>query len=844
MKIKLFYSYSHKDQEFRKDLEMSLAVLRNNQLIEEWHDKKIIAGEDWNQEIEGNLKNSHIILLLFSPDFIASEACKREVKSALKLKEKGAVFIPIILRDCAWKDVRGIGNIQALPADGLAITRWGDKDSAWKSVYKGIKKQIEKIRNKLAPVLKDSFRNELLKNPITDCALDRLFVYPDISINNKSKQELEFNEISSKKLINIKDFDNNYILIEGDEQSGKTSLCNMLYLEYIGADFYPVLLNGKRITGKANIRDIVNEKYRNQYDTSKEYWSIDKEKRILIIDDINNSSANNANYSNFLKSIEEEFEHAIVLIDKLSNLSGKSTEHNYLSPFSDYTIKSLGYKKRDELIKKCIANEDNVDFSLENQEQLIRLDKDMKHIDTIIGSNIFPSYPVFVISTFNILESGRSYDISKTSYGNCYQAMITLQLDKANVRAENTDDHFNLLVEFAYFMFNKDGKSISQDELQEFLRQYENDYVFDEKTFDNLVTSSILIDKNNTYSFQYVYIYYYFVAKYIADNFEEKDVQNQVKEIMLRIHKKDNSNIVIFITHHTKNKKLLDDILIYTMSIFESFTEATLNKDETDFISKSVKNLGTITVAPNGHNPEVTRNKKLETKDVLKPIVERIEDKIEEQDDNLLLVEIRKAAKSLEIIGQIMRNQRGTFKRDRLEELFLEGQNVGLRVLKSFIELMGHASLDEFIQERITKISEEKNQVLSKEKIKIISGQLVTRFSYNIVFGWLHKIVDSLGYEKLTSIADNVDKETNTTASKLINFSIHAWHKKNIDFDKLRLLHSNFEYDKNEMANYLLKDVVSQHIYMHKIDFKEKQKISALLGFNVQDQVTIQQKIN
>jgi hypothetical protein len=70
----------------------------------------------------------------------------------------------------------------------------------------------------------------------------------------------------------------------------------------------------------------------------------------------------------------------------------------------------------------------------------------------------------------------------------------------------------NLLVEFAYFMFNKDGKSISQDELQEFLRQYENDYVFDEKTFDNLVTSSILIDKNNTYSFQYVYIYYYFVV--------------------------------------------------------------------------------------------------------------------------------------------------------------------------------------------------------------------------------------------------------------------------------------------------------------------------------------------
>jgi hypothetical protein len=327
-------------------------------------------------------------------------------------------------------------------------------------------------------------------------------------------------------------------------------------------------------------------------------------------------------------------------------------------------------------------------------------------------------------------------------------------------------------------MFGKNNKSISKNDLKEFLNQYKDDYVFDEKTFNNLVYSSILINKNDAYSFQYVYIYYYFVAKYISDNFEEKNVQSQIKKIMSMIHKKDNSNIVIFITHHTKNKKLLDDILLYTMLIFENFTEATLNKNEIDFISESVKNLVTITVAPKDHNPSDTRKKQLKEKDALRPIVEKIEDKIEEQDDNLLLVEVRKAAKSLEIIGQIMRNQRGTFKKDRLEELFVEGQNVGLSLLKGFIELMNHSSLDKFIQERVVKISEEKNKVLSKKEVRLISGKLITVFSYNVVFGWLHKIVDSLGYEKLTSIADNVNKDTNTTASKLINFSIHAWHKK------------------------------------------------------------------
>jgi hypothetical protein len=52
--------------------------------------------------------------------------------------------------------------------------------------------------------------------------------------------------------------------------------------------------------------------------------------------------------------------------------------------------------------------------------------------------------------------------MNQTSYGYCYQAMITLHLGRENVRAEDIDEHFNLLAEFAYFMFSKNGKSISQ----------------------------------------------------------------------------------------------------------------------------------------------------------------------------------------------------------------------------------------------------------------------------------------------------------------------------------------------------------------------------------------------
>lgn len=851
MKIKLFYSYSNKDSEFRKNLEDSLVILRNEKIIDEWHDEKIIAGDDWNQEIENNMMTSHIILLLFSPDFIASEACKKEMDMALKLKqEKGVIFIPIILRDCAWKDIdniANIANIEALPKKAKPITKWDDQDSAWKSVYEGIKSQVEKIKDNFMPVLKDSFKNDLLKTPITDSTLDKLFVYPDILEINKSKQKLEKNEIDSAKLKDITSFAHKYVLIEGGEQSGKTSLCHMLYLHYVDINFYPILLNGNDIAGKADIKNIVNKKYNEQYDLDNEYWSLPKEKRILIIDDINNRKANNQNYSAFLKSIAHKFEYAIILIDELSNLSDKSTEHNYFYPFNDYTIKPLGHQKRDELIKKCIANDDDKEFSLEDSEQVARLDKDTKHIDTIIGSNIFPSYPIFIVSTFHIMESAKSHDMTKTSYGHCYHAMITIQLAGTNVRADDIDTCFNFLTEFSYFIFNTSDKYVSKNELDDFKKWYDNEYGFDEKIFETLLKSNIIVCNNQNYSFKYIYIYYYFVAKYIADNIDDDDVKNQVKKIMSTIHKKDSSNIIVFITHHTKNQSLIGNILDHTMSIFQNFAEATLDKKETKFISDYVPKLEKIALPPKNHNPADTRKKQLKEKDALKPVVDKIENDFENQDDDLLLVEIRKSAKSLEIIGQIMKNQHGTFKKDRLYKLFLEGQNVGLRLLKSFIKIMDDIDLlDNFIQERLAYIAKERKKELSKEEIKKISSKLITRFSYSIIFGWLYKIVDSIGYNKvlLIKIADDVNKKTNTPASNLINFSIHAWHKKNIDIKKLESLYNNFKKDNNQAAIYLLKDIVSRHIYMHKIAYQDKQKIGCLLDFDVQKQVAVQQKIN
>ena len=844
-KIKLFYSYSHKDEEHKEELEKHLAILRNEGLIDEWHDRKITGGDELGKEIETNMQNSQIVLLLFSPDFIASPSCTDEVNKALQLKqEKGIGIIPIILRECAWKET-AIKDLLAFPKDGKPIVEWRDKDAYWSDVYKQLKVAIEKVKQMITPKIKDGFRKSLLTNPIANgSSLDELFVYPDI-IKNSINVKLENNEVDSEKLKDLRAFGHQYILLEGREQIGKTALCNMLFLHYLESGFYPILISGKKISGNGDSLKIANIEYRQLYDCTGNYSDLDKEKRILFIDDANDQNMKKENFTKFISSIREQFSAAIIFIDELSNLSDKSSKNNYFSSLENFSIRSFGHKKRDALIKKCIAVDEGMDFDVENQEQLARLDRDTQHVNTIIGTNIVPSYPVFIITIFHIVEAGTSQNLSQTSYGHCYQAMITMHLGKIGIKAGDIDSYFNFLTELAYSMFEKKLKTISRNEFEEFLLEYKNNFIPQENVEEKLIRANILKEEAGLYSFQYIYIYYYCVAKYIAQNINDERVKKQFSELMPNIHLKDNANIVIFVAHHTKNTDFLDEIISSAKATFVKFPESTLSGNEKNFVRGLSDDFTKLQLPDDSHSIKHERDSDLKRRDDLEHEAEEIEHEAK-QNDSPLFIEIKKAAKSIEIIGQILKNQYGSLPKNKLKRLFEEGQSVGLRLLKSFIELVenNRDMLEHGIMLELQKAAKERNENLTNLEITQITQDYITSISYGVILGLLCKVTDSLGYDKLIEIADQVNNTKKTVASKLINLSIHTWHTKNLDFDKIQSIHRDFQQDHNIQAIIILKSIVSRHIYMHPVHYRDKQRISAILGLPIQRQMAVQQKLD
>jgi hypothetical protein len=99
-------------------------------------------------DIEEKLRAADVILLLVSPDFLASDFINQEELSRTwKRHESGsAIVIPIIVRPADWLATR-LGTLQALPRDGKAITTWRNRDVAWQQVVNGIRTAL-KVRAK------------------------------------------------------------------------------------------------------------------------------------------------------------------------------------------------------------------------------------------------------------------------------------------------------------------------------------------------------------------------------------------------------------------------------------------------------------------------------------------------------------------------------------------------------------------------------------------------------------------------------------------------------------------------------------------------------------------------
>jgi CHASE2 domain-containing sensor protein len=142
--VTVFISYAHEDDALRQDLEKRLIGLERQGILRRWDDRRIAAGTDWERQINEQLDSAGLILLLVSPDFIASDYCNRvEVPRSMQRHVSGqARVIPILVRPTPGWESMPFGTLQSLPPNGRAVTKWRSRDDAFSSIVEGIREAV------------------------------------------------------------------------------------------------------------------------------------------------------------------------------------------------------------------------------------------------------------------------------------------------------------------------------------------------------------------------------------------------------------------------------------------------------------------------------------------------------------------------------------------------------------------------------------------------------------------------------------------------------------------------------------------------------------------------------
>lgn len=144
--LKIFISYAHKDDAHRIALVEHLSPLIDNGTFTLWHDRCLSGGQEWAGQIDTHLAEAQIVLLLLSRHFLASDYCRDvEVAQALAMHRAGqARVVPVVLKSCSWHS-SPLGQLQALPRDGVPVVESPFPDQLYLQVIEGLKQVAREL---------------------------------------------------------------------------------------------------------------------------------------------------------------------------------------------------------------------------------------------------------------------------------------------------------------------------------------------------------------------------------------------------------------------------------------------------------------------------------------------------------------------------------------------------------------------------------------------------------------------------------------------------------------------------------------------------------------------------
>lgn len=728
---------------------------------------------------------------------------------------------------------------------------------SWKKIEK-----VKKLKSKDFQINHD-FKNKL-EDPGTkythstadNIKLVDLYVAPffqniDLDKERSKNKLIQFDPSESVLNINNSNEEDFLKVILGSEYSGKTSILKYHYLKYFENLYYPIYLPSNLITGVdlEKLKKIIAKEFKAQYDElDSSFEKIDYKRIIILIDDFHNFT-NTKGKIILLNNLKKLFKKIIItgselmMFESFEDKNGKTIEP--YENFNWYLVKEFNPTLRAQLISKWYRlGRDYMDRE-ERNDFFRKVDLAKENVDTIIGKNFVPSFPVYVLAILQGLETGESNGASSKQHAYYYELLITNSLRRVLSDKDDIGFYMTLCKEYIYFLFKEKirFKPISLESFNIFLNNHKSEYKISKLNNDEaveiLLKSRILKrDSDNNISIAYKYLYYYFVAKYLADNLDDELIRKDIDLMADRVYRDEFSNILVFLIHLARSNYVIQKLIEKSRAIYAGFEPVKLETD-IDFINKLQTTLPEEVLK--SIKVEEARDNDLKNEDINEELEVQIDEaslnesyELNEDITNLnQLAIITKAIRTIDILGQLTKKYWGELKGDHKYNLAEETFLLGLRTLSFHFSLLENITgLVEHVKKVVLKKQRAEN--LTTNNVEAISGNLIFSLCATSTFAILKRIATAIGSEKLIDTYNEIEKQHPYNSIALTNAGIKLDHFPGFPMAYLEELKEKNE--KNILATVIIRKFLVDHMYMYDLGYEKMQQICAKFDIKMDDQ--------
>ena len=729
-----------------------------------------------------------------------------------------------------WDDARKLYIISYNSSDKLNI-----KDNKYLYFSKNFQEYLE------TPDIRISHPN---KQKVT---MRDLYIYPDIEAYKETDNSYDI----SRDSVTVKgDELLNYILrtkrvsFSGGAKSGKTAMAKNIAFDLIEKGKYCVIIDCSKIgpISNKNFKKMeenhIAEEYGREYITT--YNQLELSNKVLIFDSFE-KIRDRATKKEILDYFDNFYDYILTFSNTTFEL--ELIEESLNKEKSSYvycTISEMGHKRRNQLIAKWYSLSEGGDNIVDDVVRE-KISEAMSTINVLKGNGYMPCIPPYILIILQQLDySVDGSNQERSNYGYLYEFLITKSILEMNQNCEFThkDIAFGILTNIAEYMLATEEKIITNDQYRNIVCQYNMEYQTDANAALYLMECKkveLLNEKDGQITFGYPYIHYYFTAKYLANNIGEDWAKEKIRNMAQSLYEEEYGDIMVFLCHLSKNDFIINTVLDNARNIFS-------DKLTFDFGEHKSINLSFDQYLNTDFVPEVDTEKRQEELLEIQDIQEREAQKKKEVEavaaDKEYIYDLDNAFKTIEVMGQILKNYPGTIKRTMKNDLLETIYSLGMRTLSYTSDVL-YGGIKSIFEEIRIKLQPNPSQI-ELAKIESLSKKLSN--SMDNLFGLLsyamiRNLANSVANKALmpvvlqSSLNDKIGYSLVKEAIQLNEFGM-------IVVDLVIKEYDNYKKNNNVFAAKLLRLLVLDHYFVYgSRDYRSRQKIWEKMEFGNKERV-------